>query len=89
MELLQCQGCGGNHRLRYLLHRRENMRNFHNLEGVAIVENMVRETPRIYAALEELQEDHQPTVIKVEGKIAQKTISNLIDQGHTHSYITP
>ena len=50
---------------------------------------VVRAIPRIYAALEECQADHQSTVVEVAGKIAEKSISTLIDPSSTHSFITP
>ena len=34
-------------------HKREDPRGFHNLEGETTVEDMARETPRIYTALGE------------------------------------
>ena len=45
--------------------------------------------PRIYAALEDCQVDHQSTVVEVEGKITKQTVSVLIDPRSTQSYITP
>ena len=48
-----------------------------------------RVVPRIYAALEDHQEDHQSTVVEVTGKIVEQSVSILIDPGSTHSYITP
>ena len=39
--------------------------------------------------LEECQEDHQSTMVEVEGKIVENSVSILIDPGSTHSYITP
>ena len=50
---------------------------------------VVRTIPRIYAALEDHQEDHQSTMVEVEGKIAKQFVSNLNDPRSTHSYITP
>ena len=50
---------------------------------------VVRDAPRIYAALEDRQADHQSTVVEVAGKIVEKSVSILIDPGSTHSYITP
>ena len=50
---------------------------------------MARTIPRIYAALEDFQEDHQSNVVEVEGKIAKQYVSILIDLRSTHSYITP
>ena len=48
-----------------------------------------RTIPRIYAVLEDLQEDHQPTMVEVAHKIVEPSISILIELGSTHSYITP
>ena len=39
-----------------------------------------RTIPRIYAALEDHQEDHQSTVVEVEGKIAKQYVSILTNQ---------
>ena len=50
---------------------------------------VVRTVPRIYAALEDHQVDHQSTMVEVEGKIAEQSVSVLIGPGSTHSYITP
>ena len=50
---------------------------------------MVRTIPRIYVALEDLQEDHQSTVVEVEGKISKQLVYVLIDPGSTNNYITP
>ena len=50
---------------------------------------VARVVPRIYIALEDLQEDHQSTVVEVVGNIVEQSVSILIDPGSTHSYITP
>ena len=50
---------------------------------------VARVVPRIYAALEDHQGDHQSTVVEVAGKIVDQSVSILIDPGSTHSYITP
>ena len=53
------------------------------------MDQVERDVPRIYAALEDCQADHQSTVIEVEGKIAEQSVYVLIEPGSTHSYITP
>ena len=50
---------------------------------------MERETPKIYVALDNHQEDLQSIVVEVGGKIVKKYISILIDPGSTHSYVSP
>ena len=60
-----------------------------NIEEADIVGQVARIVPRIYANLEDRQEDHQSTVVEVEGKIVEQSIYVLTDHGSTHSYITP
>ena len=48
-----------------------------------------RGVPRIYAALQDQQADHQSTMVEVAGKIAEQSVSILIDPGSPHSYISP
>ena len=50
---------------------------------------VARAIPRIYAVLEDHQEDHQSKVVEVVGRIVEKSISILINPGSTHSYIAP
>ena len=44
-----------------------------------MVGQVARTVPRIYTSIKDRQEDHQSTVVEVEGKIAKKSISVLID----------
>ena len=50
---------------------------------------VTRVVPRIYAALEDYQEDHESTVVEVLGMIVEQFVSILIDPGSTHGYIAP
>ena len=89
-EPLQCWGCGGDHMLRNCLHQNGNVIQAHNIQGAETMGQVVTTIPRIYAALEDRQEDHQSTVVEFEGKIAQQFVSILIiNTGSTHSYIKP
>jgi hypothetical protein len=45
--------------------------------------------PRIYAALDNKQADHQALVVEMEGMIANHLVSFLIDPGSNLSYVTP
>ena len=44
---------------------------------------------RIYAALEDCQEDHHSIVVEFEGKIPKQSISILINPRSTHSHLSP
>ena len=53
------------------------------------MENAVRSVPRIYAALDNKQADHQSNMIEIEGMLNDQVVSVLIDSGANHSYIDP
>jgi hypothetical protein len=86
---MQCWGCKGDHRFRDCPHRGEKGRVVHNVQQVELVEDMGRYVPRIYAALENKQEEYQSHMIEVEGMIKHQTIVILINSGASHSYIDP
>ena len=65
------------------------VRKSRTIQGAETMGQVVRTAPRIYAALEYLQVDHQSTVVEVEGNIVERSVFVLIDPGSTHSYITP
>ena len=77
--------------LRNRLHQNGNLSQVHNIQEAEVVGEVARTILRIYAALEDRQEDHQSTVVEVEGKgnIVEQSVFVLIDPGSTHSYITP
>jgi hypothetical protein len=70
-------------------HRGEKVRIVHNVQQVDTVEDMGRNVPRIYAALDNKQDEFQSHMIEVEGKINNQTIVILIDSGASHSYLDP
>jgi hypothetical protein len=55
---MQCWGCKGDHRFRYCPHRGEKGRDVHNVQRAEIVEDIGRNVPRIYAALDNKQEEY-------------------------------
>jgi hypothetical protein len=57
----------------------------HNIQEATTVEDM----GRIYAALDDRQEEYQSNMIEVEGKIINQHVSILIDSGEIHCYIDP
>ena len=65
----------------------ENARPTYNIQEAGTVGQVARVVPRIYAALEDRQEDHQSTMVEVAGKIVEQSISILIDPSSTHSYL--
>ena len=67
----------------------ESARPTYNIQEEETVGQVARAVPRIYAALEDRQEDHQSTVVEVAGNIVEQSVSILIDPGSTHCYITP
>jgi predicted aspartyl protease len=86
---IQFLGCKGDHMFRDCPHRGEKWRIFHNVQQYETVEDMGRNVPRIYASLDNKQEEYQSHMIEVEGMINNQTISFLIDTGASHSYIDP
>ena len=67
----------------------ESARIDYSIQEAETVGQVARVVPRIYAALEDLQEGHQSTMVEVAGNIVEQSVSILIDPGSTHSYITP
>ena len=86
---LKCWKCEGPHLRRYYPLENESARPAYNIQGAEIVGQVARAVPRIYAALEDCQADHQSIVVEVAGNIVEQSISIFIDPSSTHSYITP
>ena len=57
----------------------ESTRPAYNIQEAETVGQVARVVPRIYAALEGRQEDHQSTVVEFASNIVDKSISILID----------
>jgi hypothetical protein len=86
---IQCSGCGGDHVLRYFPHRGEKVKTCYNVHQVETVEDMGRSVPRIYASMDNKQDEFQAHMVEVEGKINNQTIVILIHSGSSHSYLDP
>ena len=54
-----------------------------------MVNDIARNIPRINDALENTQADDKSTMLEVEGKISNTSVSILIDSGASLSYIAP
>ena len=87
-EPIECWTCGGDHLQRFCPQQRKSAMTAHNIQEET-VEDVARGTPRIYAALDNRQADHQANMIEIGGMINKQTISILIDSGASHSYIDP
>jgi hypothetical protein len=70
-------------------HRGEKVRTVHNVQQGETMEDMGRNVPRIYVALDNKKAEYQSHMIEVEGMINNQTIVILIDSGSSHSYIDP
>jgi hypothetical protein len=66
---MDCWGYKGNHRYRDCLHRKYKVRTVHTVQQAEIVEDMGSRMPRIYAALDNKQEEFQSHMIELEGTI--------------------
>ena len=65
------------------------VRQVQNIQEAKTMGQVERIVPRIYAALEDCQEDHQSTMVEVEGKIVEQSVFVLVDPRSTYNYITP
>jgi hypothetical protein len=70
-------------------HIGEKGRIVHNVQQDETLEDMSRNVPRIYAALDNKQAKYRSHMIEVEGMINNQTIAILIDSRASHSYIDP
>ena len=59
------------------------------LQESSTVNDIARNIPRINGALEDQQENHQSTMLEVEGKILNTYVSILTDSRASLSYIAP
>ena len=65
---LKCWKCERPHLRRYCPLENESARPTYNIQGAETVGQVARAVPRIYAAQEDHQGDHQSTVVEVAGK---------------------
>jgi hypothetical protein len=82
---IQCWGCKEDHLYKDFPHRKDRVKTVHNIQEATTVKDM----GRIYAYLDDLQEECQFNMIEVEGKIINHLVSILIDLGASHCYIDP
>ena len=80
---LQCWKCKGPHMRRDFPLKNESAIPAYNIKEIETVGQVARAVPRIYAALEDRQANHQSAVVEVAGKIVEQSVSILIDPGST------
>jgi hypothetical protein len=89
-EPLKCWECGEPHLRRNCPCLTSVARTtVHNLQEASIVGDVGKSLHQINAVMDGRQDDHQSTVVEIEGKINNTHISVLIDPGATLSYIAP
>ena len=88
-EPLKCWGCREEHLLRDCPHRQQNSWKVYNIQEATTVNDVARSVPQIYATLDNIQVDHQASMVEIEGMIFNHLVSVLIDPGSNLSYIAP
>ena len=90
MKEIKYWGCNGLHLYRNCPHNpNRKMAPLNMLQEASIVNDITNNIPIINASLEYQHEDHQSTILDVEGKILNTHVSILIDLGAILSYIAP
>ena len=77
--LVKCQRCGGDHYISSCTKKNNKDAIVYNLKEASRVGDVAHNIPRIHVALENRQEYHQSSMIKIEGKINNLPVSILID----------
>jgi hypothetical protein len=86
---LKCWCCGEEHLLRDYPCRKQNNKRVYNVQEATMVNDVARSMPQIHAGLDNRQDDHQASVVEMEGMIANHLVSILIDPGSNLSYVSP
>ena len=87
-ELLKCLEFREQHYFKYCLERKKKF-NVHSIQEAVTVGDMAKSMPRICAALENQQVEHQNSMVEIEGMINNQPISVLIDPSASMSYVSP
>jgi hypothetical protein len=82
---IQCWGCKEDHLYKDFPHRKDKVKTTHNIQEDTTIEYV----GRIYASLDDRQEEYQSNMIEVEGKIINQHVSILIYAIASHCYIDP
>ena len=86
---MRCWTCGGDHHKRYCPQYQGVRPQIYSVHEALIIGDVGQRVPHIYAALDNKQEDHQTSIIEMNGKLCDQVISILIDPGSNYSYVSP
>jgi hypothetical protein len=84
---LKCWGCGEENMLRDCSHRKQNNTGVYNIQEATTINNVSRSMPQIYASLDNRKDDHQASVVEMEGMVSNQLISILIHHFSNLSYV--
>ena len=88
-EPVKCWECQGPHYAKFCPNRKRQFNNVHTIQDEEKFGYVANEMPRINAALENRQEEHQNSMVEVQGMIQNQYVSILIDLGASLSYVSP
>jgi hypothetical protein len=88
-EPLKCWECGKPHLLRNFPYNNFSNKTIRNIQEATTVGDIGKSIHKINAALDGRKEDHQSTILEIEGKVHDRKKSILIDLGSILSYFTP
>jgi hypothetical protein len=81
---LKSWGCEEEYFLRDCPHRQQDNRSIYNIHKATTANDVARSMPRIYVPLDNKQDDHQASMVEMEGMIFNHHVSILIDPGSKH-----
>jgi hypothetical protein len=82
-------GCGEEHLLRDYPYRKHKNRRAYNIQKATTTNDVARSIPYIYAALDNRQDDHQASMVEMEGMISNHLVSILIEPSSNLIYVAP
>ena len=89
MSSLQCCICGKDHRKREYPQYRGGIPQIYSAQKAQKFGDVGHSIPLIYAVVDNKQEDHQASIIDMDGKHCDQVVSILIDTGFNYSYVSP
>ena len=84
---LQCWICGKEHLQKDFSLYQGGIPQIYSAKEAQIVVDVGQSIPQIYATLDNIQEDHQESIIEMDGKLYDQFVSIFIDLGSNYSYV--